>query len=255
MSAMPVPATKAGQLIERLVKLSDMQTLDALEIKRIGREAKALLAVDAARGHSIFGCLAALEGDIEESHRRNRIALELDDDLTIRFNYSVSMSLLDENEAAFEVASRALERSDDDLGLLRHAIRVALESAHFRRADVLCHQLSSLAPDQPDGWRERARELAAAVEAGELREQTVRQLLEIVTAVQRREGVRTHWARFHADGGAFLYERGIFATPAVASRLNGLVADHIVDSPPLLEEVGTRFVVAFAGVVTDVGEP
>ena len=123
MARKQAPATKAGKLMEQLGRLSAARELDDFAIRRVERAAKALMDVDPASAHTALGGAAAFRGDAEAARSHHRIALRLADNETTQFNYAVSLSLLEETEEAFEVATAALERFPDDLAQL--ADRVA----------------------------------------------------------------------------------------------------------------------------------
>ncbi len=248
------PASKAGTLVQRLAALADQAILDEFEMRRLEREAQALMRADPAGAHTLLGGLAALRGKGDDSRHHHRNALAIGDSFETRYNFCVSLSLLDEPEDAFEIASELVEKFRDHLEVLEQAIKLALECAHFRRASELCSRWETLAPDRPNSWSESTRHLSAAVDSGTFQEGSVREVLRVLNAVQRAEGVRTSSTRVMAvgaDGHSFLYERSVRATPPTASAMNERFADRIVQQPDLLVDPGTKFVAAFVGTGPD----
>ncbi len=142
----------------------------------------------------------------------------------------------------------------DDMELLNHEIRAALESGCFTRARDLCDHWNRLVPDHPDPLSEMARQLADAVDAGTFGEQGVREVLQILAEIQRSEDFRTSSNAIRSYGPppeSFLYERTIHAPPVVAAAMTGRLADRIADSSALMADPGLKFMVAFVGSVAD----
>lgn len=251
----PAPATIASQLIERLAVVASTPALDNLEIQRITRDANTLMQSHPAVAHTVLGGIAALHGDAEESRSHHRVALTLDRSLVVRFNYSISLSLLEEHEEALEVVRDTLRDFPDDVRLLNHGIHNALDSGNFVTARAYCDRWDRLVPADPNPLSERARQLADAIDAGIFGEQGVRDVLKILADVQRREHVRTtNTAITPKDPpGSFLYERTILATPTVASNMNWRMVDQIVSSSELMADPGLKFTVAFVGSITNGG--
>ena len=112
----------------------------------------------------------------------------------------------------------------DDMELLNHEIRAALESGCFTRARDLCDHWNRLVPDHPNPLSEMARQLADAVDAGTFGEQRVREILQILAEIQRSEDFRTSSNAIRSYGRppeSFLYERTIHARPIVAAAMTG----------------------------------
>ena len=245
----PTPSPKGNGLIRRLASLSESAVVTEFALERISRDARDLMRADPAGANTVLGGVAALRGDLETCRRHHQTALRIDRAFTHRFNYSVSLSHLEENAESLEVACDALRVYPDSLELIDHAIRAAADSGNFTRASQLCDRWDALAPSKTNGLASRARHLAAAVDAQWFSEQGVRQVLRTLSDVQRAEGVRTSDVAISSDhvAGSFLYDRFVHAAPAVASGLNERLANHIADHPDLLADPGLRFVVVFTG--------
>ena len=139
----------------------------------------------------------------------------------------------------------------DDMEMLNHEIRAALESGCFTRARDLCDRWDHLAPDQPNPLSEKARQLADAVDAGAFGEQGVREVLRILEEIQHTEHARTSNTAIRSSDrpDSFLYERTIHASAAVASKMNWHLADRVTGSAELMADPGLRFMVAFLGSI------
>ena len=247
MPRRPAPAPKANELIERLAQLADTPALDEFSLQRIARDANALMKSDPAGAHTVLGGVAALRGDGEETRKRHRTALGIDESLELLFNYSVSLSHLDENEEALNVAIGALKKYPDNLQLLDRAINVALDSANFLIARDLSSRWDALSPDRPNPLSGLVQQLADAVATGLFREEGIREVLRILAATQRTENVRTSNSRIssHNAKESFFYQRAVYAAPTLTAALNERLADQIVERSDLMADPGLRFVAAF----------
>ncbi len=223
---------------------------------------------DPASAHTALGGAAALRGDAGAARDHHRIALQLADNETTRFNYAVSLSVLEETEEALGVAVAALERFPDDLDLLGQATTTALESGHFRRARALCNRWDAMVPDRVHEHSGLAQRLADAVDAGTIAEDAVRSLLDVANEVQRDARVRSVGNRIGTLGGtgasgtdqtdgtpSYLYLRQLHAEPSLASDLNERLASRVADRSDLLENPGSTFTVGFVGTSSDGSKP
>lgn len=246
---------KANKLIERLAVVARTSSLDNLEVQRIARDANVLMQSDPAGAHTVLGCIAALRGNADDSQNHHRIALRLDNTVTARLNYSISLSVLEDHEEALKVTRNAMNAYPDNVELLNHAIHTALESGNFKDARDLFDRWDRLVPARPNPLSDKARQLADAVDAGKFGEQGVRDILRILAAIQRSEQVRTSNTaiRFHNPPDSFLYERIIHATPAVAAEMNERLADQVAGHPELMADPGLKFIAVFTGSGTDGG--
>ena len=250
MPSTPTPAHKVNGLIRRLASLSESAVVTDFALERISRDARDLMRADPAGANTVLGGIAALRGDLEACRQHHQTALRIDRGFAHQLNYSISLSHLEQNAESLEVASDALRIYPDRLELINHAITAAVDSGNFIKAKELCDRWDVLSPTKANQLASRARQLAAAVEAGLFSERGVGQVLDTLSDVQRAEGFRTSNAVISSNDvdGGFLYQRFIHATPAEASALNERLADRIADHPDLLEDPGLRFVVVLTGI-------
>ena len=253
MASGPAPATKADELIKRLAFLAQSRRNDELEIGRIARDANTLMDADPVGARIALGAVAAARGNAANTKHHYRIASQLNNSYTTQMNYSVSLSLLEEHQEAFDVVKGMLESHGDDVVLLDHAIRLALESAFLSEATQLCDQRDRVAPNRKNRLASEVREVAAAVAAGSFTEERLREVLRTVAEIQRLEGVRTVRVGITHDilEQSFLYLRGVNASPETVAALNERLAESIVAKPSLMEDPGMKFVVAFGSAEVD----
>ena len=251
----PVAAGKADELIGLLGSVASAETADELAIRRLQNDATQLMRSDAAGAYTVLGGVAALRGDLEGVHRHHRIALDLRKSPITHFNYSVSLSLLGDMEDALRAIMSGLGETPDSPWLAAHAIKLAMEAAHFTEALDLCGRLKRLAPDsEPHAESESAALAATAVKEGLFREETAQEVIALLGAVQRSEGrlglngLNVSVLRPDpTEAGSFLYERYIKSTPSEAAELSARFADRLAASEALLEDPGLRFVPVFVG--------
>ena len=259
------PARKSGELMQQLARLSTVAALDEVTIRRVERDAKALMKADPVGAHSALGGVAALRGRVDEVRDRFDAALRLADNSQTRFNYSVALSLVQEHDAALQVVSEALDRFPDDLSLLNQAILTALQAAQFRTARAFCDRWDTLSPDQAHPNSESVRQLAAAVDVGSFDEDAIGNVLSVVASLQRDAGVRSPLQAFGyfladfdlSDGGAprsCLHLRNVHGGARLASELNERLADELAERPDLMEAPGLTFTVAFSATGIDAGQ-
>ena len=252
-------ATKAFELIERLNAITCADEANDLALRRIEREAQALMDADPVGAHTALGAVAVLQGRIDAVRRHHRIALQQSGHSAEAYrNYSVSLMDLGEMIEAFETVREAVRRAPDDGGALRHLILVALGSAHFREARDHCDRWNTLFPGDPSPYEAPAKALAGAVERGVFREESVRKVLHIAHDVQRAAKVVLRAAKVvPVDGSepdSFLYKLRIPLSPVHAVDLNERLAHRITNRPDLMADPGTKFVPMFIGARIDAGD-
>ena len=227
------------------------------ELRKIERDARALMGEDAAFANTVLGAVAALRGNAENSRRHHESALKRSGwSATAYQNYSVSLTLLGKLTEAFELEIEAYERYPGDKELLRQAVGTSIESAHFREGLKLCAQWNEIDPDQPLPYEPLLKTLATAVERQAFDEELAREVLAIAREILRESGVRTLSDAIladHTNSDSFLYEIHVATSPEKAAELNQVFADRIVVREDLMENPGTRFVPVFIGAKLDAG--
>lgn len=108
---MPELATKSAQLFDELKKLHYQSKIDEITLKRLEREAKKLLAVDALNGYQILGALCGFAGRIAEMRENYDKALQLAltpaERATALHNYATSLGDTGYFSEAAELAFQA----------------------------------------------------------------------------------------------------------------------------------------------------
>ena len=255
----PARATQqASGLVEQIKAIAYADEANDLALRRIEREAQALMAADPVGAHTVLGAVAVLRGRVDDVRRHHRIALEQSGrSAEACHNYSVSLMGLGEMIEAFDAAREAFRRAPDDGDVLRHLILAALGSAHFREARDYCGRWSTLFPGNPSPHEPSAKALAGAVEREAFREESVREVLRIAHDVRRAANVVPVDSAVLADAGepdSFLCKLRIPLSPAQAVDLNERLAHRITSRPDLMADPGTKFVPMFIGTRIDAGD-
>ena len=254
----PARATKASGLAEQINAVTCADEADDLALRRIEREAQALMAADPVGAHTVLGAVAVLRGRDDDVRRHHHIALQQSGrSAQACRNYSVSLMGLGEMTEAFDAAREAFRRAPDDGDVLRHLILVALDSAHFREARDHCGRWNTLCPGNPSPHEPPAKALAGAVEREAFREESVREVLKIAHDVRRAANVVLFDSAVlggASEPDSFLYKLRIPLSPAHAVDLNERLAHRITKRPDLMADPGTKFVPMFIGARIDAGD-
>ncbi len=253
----PARATKASELVEQINSIRYADEVDDLALRRIDRDAQKLMTADPEGAHTVLGAVAALQGRVDDVRRHHRIALQQSGhSAQASRNYSVSLMDLGEMIEAFEAAREAFQRAPDDGDALRRLILAALRSAHSREARDHCDRWNTLFPGNPSPHEPSAKALAGAVERDVLREESVREVMDIAYDVQRAENVFPVDTVVPVGGGepdSFLCKLRIPLPPTRAADLNERLADRVTSRPDLMADPGTKFVPMFIGTRIDAG--
>ena len=253
----PSPVPRFNEILETLQLCAAGTELSEFELRRIERDARALMRKDAGFAHTVLGAVAALRGNSEEARQHHDIALKRSGwSATAYQNYSVSLTLLGELTEAFKLEIEAYQRYPGDKELLRQVVGTALESTHFREGLELCAQWNESVPGHPLPYEPLLKTLTTAVERQAFDEELIREVLEIARGVLRESHVRTLSGAIladHTDSDSFLYEIHIAASPKMAAELNLSFADRIVAREDLMVNPGMKFVPVFIGAGLDAG--
>lgn len=251
-------ATKAAELVERINAAAYAGEADDLELRRIERDAQALMAADPVGAHTVLGAVAVLRGRPDEVRRHHRIALEQSGhSAQASRNYSVSLMQLGEMIEAFDAVRGALRRAPDDGDMLRQAILTAIDSAHFREARDYCARWSALSPRSPSPHEPAAKALASAVERKAFREESVREVLGIAHDIRRTAKAILIDTEVWADPlipDWFSCQLTVPLSPAGAVDLNEQLAERVTSRPDLMADPGMKFVPTFIGARIDAGD-
>lgn len=249
MASEPAAIRKGNELLGRIGDIARAWEIDEVRLQGVLAEARTLMEADPAAANGVIGTVAAIRGDITEVHRRYGTALDLDRREMVWCNYSTSLGMVDEHLDALAIAKEGLDSYPANLDLLLRAIEAAAESASFVEAEVFCRRWEKVAPDRPYVLRERIRRLAVAVESGVMSEEGARGVIDLMTAIQRDEGVQTAVAeiRVHAEG--FLYDRGVRCTVEKASGLNWRMAGELAERDDLWSGGSSVFSAGFVGML------
>lgn len=249
VSYLPASRTKAADLIDRLMAID---TPSEITLRRLERDAEAVMDVDPAGAHCVLGGVASLRWDAASVREHFRIALQHANHFVTYHNYSIALALVDEWRESFEAADEAVKMAPDNTVVLDHAMEAAVAVGQLRVAQACCERLNALRPaEDPHAATGLLEALVTALDRGIFEEANVRRVLEIASSLQRAEGV--HGARTPAkldqdEPHSFLFRRFVNASPERAAALNAELADQVVSQDGLLEDPGLRFVPLFVGV-------
>lgn len=249
VSYIPTPQTKADALMERLMA---MDAPNEISLRRVERDAEALMDVDPAGAHTALGAVASLQRDAKSVREHFRIALQHADRPETHHNYSIALALVDEWRDSFAAAESAHKKAPDNTVILGNTIKLAVEAGHFRMAQQYCNRLNSLLPTEtPHFLTGLLAQFVASLDAGAFGESNVQRVLEIASSVQRAESAHGTGAPAKLDQDephSFLFRRFVTASPEMAATLNSTLADEIVSHDDLVEDPGLLFVHLFVGV-------
>ena len=253
----PALATKAAGLAERVNAATYVGEANDLELRRIERDAQALMAADPEAAHTMLGGVAVLRGRTDDVRRHHRIAMEQSrHSAQACRNYSVSLMRVGEMMEAFDAARDASRRAPDDADALRQSILAALGSAHFLEARDYCARWSALFPNPP-AYQEAAEALASAVERKAFQEKSVREVLGIARDIRRDAKAVLVGSDFWADpliADWFSCQLTVPLSPAGAVGLNEQLAERVTSRPDLMADPGMKFTPIFIGTRIDVGD-
>jgi len=122
---MPELATKATQILAELDVLRSKLEIDAVTLKRLERDAKSVLKVDAFRGYQLLGALFGFSGKVSEMRenydRALKLALTPAEKSMALHNYSVSLDNAGYFTESVELAFQVLNLGAEDLQKLAFA--------------------------------------------------------------------------------------------------------------------------------------
>ena len=248
MAPGPTAMPKTNVLMRQVAAMAQSPAIDETEVHRIARKAHALMQSDASGAHAVLGIVSAFRGDEAATREHFRAALQLQAQAALWVNYSTSLTLLDDNQGALDAAREGMARHRGEAALAGRAIEAAIQSGNFGEAAELAGRYDKLGPGRPHRFANIAVKLAKAVAGGTMSEAGAQTLIELLTTIQRRQGVRTLTSGVDVCEDSFLYERGVRCTPVVASSMNWSLAGALAERPGLSEALGHTLTAGFVGV-------
>ena len=255
MSQTPAKATKALELVKRLTTIANAEELNEWGIRRLEREARALMDADAVAAHIVLGGIAALDGDLATVHEHHRIAVQLSGNAVEALrNGAASLSRVGAMKEAFEAILQAHQHIPDDPYTLNAAISMAVQSAHFQNARELYRRWRELFPDGQLEDETSTHKAAEAVENRVFSEERAQKVVELAHQVRRSAKVRTAGGSIlalHGEPDSFLFEIKVRASSQCAVELNEKFANQIVANEELMTDPGLKFTLVFIGTRTN----
>ena len=251
MSEAPARATRAQELVKNLTTIADAEEPHEWRIRRLEREARALMDADAVAAHIVLGGVAALEGDVAAVREHHRIALQLSEgSVEALRNGAASLSRVGEMNDAFEAMLQAHESLPDDPCTLNAAISMAVQSAHFQKARELYRRWRELFSDEPQKDETSMHKAADAVENRVFSEERARKVVQLAHHVRRSAGIRTAGSSvlaLHGEPDSFLFQIKVRTSSQCAVELNEKFANRIVVDEELMTDPGLKFTLVFIG--------
>lgn len=244
-----------NELIETLERFSYSEVLHDLELRKLVREAEALMKVDAAGAHTVLGGIAGIEGDAAAVRRHYKIAIQQSGRTPATLgNYASALGQAGELDESFTAITEAHERAPDDLVILEHAIFIARQGAHFSASRSLYERWNKVQPSRPMEDEATMRQAADAASRGAFSEEAARKVIRIAHEVRVTAKVRQARSTMHAVWGEpdrFALDIHLRTTPSEAAELNETLADRVVEDDKLMAELRLNFTPMFIGTRTD----
>ena len=251
-------ATTLGELLRRVNSLSTRERLDELELERLKREARKLIAVNPAEGHSVLGAIAAVEWNQERATEHHRDAIRAENsDLTHLF-YSTSLQFMGYMREALEEALVAYQLAPEDGSRLREAFGLALGAGAFQAAEDIILRWEKSFPNAPLKDPESMALLETVLEEvrrQSLSEEQIQQAIELAYALCRQGRVRPRGWELDvvpledADGGYDIVST-VFIEASVerATEMTMELFDKVDEYPELQQGAWKGFLVSFESV-------
>ena len=163
-----------------------MDAPNEIALRGLERDAEAVMDVDPAVAHSVFGGVASLRWNAEGVREHFRIALQHADNPVTHHNYSIALALVDEWRDSFDAADTAHKKAPDNTVILGNTIELAVESGQFRMAQKYCNQLNALRPGEaPHALTGLLEKFVASLDAGAFGESNVQRVLAIASSAPK----------------------------------------------------------------------
>lgn len=149
------PAELARLLFDRLIRVVDLGAQgipDELESRRLERDAKNLLKVDAWAAHQILGGIAALRWDLDDLHVHHKASLQSAHGRAHAYrNYAISLQLVGLFQEAATYMALGSEMEPENLTSLQSATQFALWAGNVKAALKFEHDLEKRDPSRSSG--------------------------------------------------------------------------------------------------------
>ena len=258
MNTTAAKASKASDLIDELERLDVSERLDDLAIRRLSREARALMPSDATGARTVLGGIAGIEGNAAKVREHYRVALEHSQrNLSVLSNYATALGRAGELDEAFPTIMEAHQRAPDDVVLLKNAMFVAIQGGRFSESLTLYEAWNRLQPVEPFEHESAVRKAADAAGRGVFTEEAVRKVLGLAHEV--RVAAKVRYAGFamqevFGEPDRFNFTVYMRSTPRRAIELEDEFVERVVTDAPLMADPGLMFVLMFKGTTVDGGD-
>ena len=247
--------SKAGTLIGELERLDMSEELDDLEMRRLAREARSLMASDATGAHAVLGGIAGVEGDAAKVHEHYRAALQLSNRHSVVLgNYATALGRAGEFDEAFPTIMEAHRRAPDDARLLSNAIILAIEGGRFTESVPLYDAWNRLQPKRRHDYESAARKAADAAKRRKFTEAAVRKVVRLAHGVRVAAKVRHAASTLRGVFGEpdrFSLSVYVRSTPRRAVELGNEFVEQVVADESLMSDPGLMVTVMFKGTTID----
>jgi len=120
-------------LLEQLSVYSLNETHpDAFTVLRLKKEAKKIITEDQALGASVYGLIAAVEGDLEESEKQHAIAIKLSNNPHYVRYLAISMRTLGKHAESYRLIQSIMNVLPDPIDLINFEIALAFDTGHHQ---------------------------------------------------------------------------------------------------------------------------
>lgn len=258
MNTTAAKASKASALIDELERLDVSERLDDLAIRRLSREASALMESHPTGAHTVLGGVAGIEGDAAKVREHYRSALQLSQrDPSVLSNYATALIRAGEFDEAFPAIMDAHRRAPDDTTVLSNATMIAVQGGRFRESLTLYEAWNRLQPAHPFEHESAARKAADATRRGVFTEKAVRKVMRLAHEV--RVAAKVRHAGFamqevFGEPDRFSFTVYVRSTPRRAIELEGEFVERVVTDAPLMVDPGLMFALMFKGTTVDGGD-
>ena len=243
---------KARELVKTLSDCTERRTTDDLELRRLERNARAVMRKDVVLARTVLGGAAALRFDVDGLREHFRVALDHAADRSwVHANHSMALQHAEELQESVEAIEEALAIVPDSPSYLDAAAHRATEAGLFRKMAEFCRRYNAVTPEEgPHDFTEMAKKLVSAMEAGAFTEAAAAQLSRLAGSIQQAHKVHTFAGAITPDWGephSFSVRKMIDATPEQAADLNVELAYEWAADESLSVDPGVNLTLSYLG--------